>query len=161
QTSDAVRSLVDTALLGSVPVCLLALGQAVGWDPLPKPWDPAISSLTVRSTFGSHLFLGSYLVVLVPLTLARLGWVLRNRAEAGGWSRPTRTEWRRALVSAAWALGGVFLIGLASQWSLMWWTLVPWGVVGAIGLALPLNHRKESSDTALTAGCLAALLTAQ
>src|SRR5262249_48858988 len=34
RTTETARSLVDAALLGSAPVCLLALGQAIGWDPL-------------------------------------------------------------------------------------------------------------------------------
>jgi len=56
---EAARALIDAALLGSAPVCLLALGQAIGWDPLPRAWDPAVAALTVRSTFGQHIFLGS------------------------------------------------------------------------------------------------------
>ena len=105
RTPEAVRSLVDATLLGSVPVCLLALGQAVGWDPLPKPWDPAIRSLTVRSTLGSHVFLGSYLVVLVPLTVARIDWVFR-RWRGPGVGRGRRIDWRRAVVATVWVLGG-------------------------------------------------------
>src|SRR5262249_17923478 len=81
----AVRTPVDDALLGSVPVCLLALGQAAGWDWLPRPWDPAVATLNVRSTFGSHIFLGSYLVVLIPLASARLEGAVRERLEAGRW----------------------------------------------------------------------------
>ena len=63
----AAAALIDAALLGSAPVCVLALAQAAGWDPLPVAWDPAIRSLPVRSTFGQHIFLGSYLVALIPL----------------------------------------------------------------------------------------------
>ena len=75
----AVRALIDAALLGSAPVCVLALGQALGWDPLPKGWDPAVARLTVRSTFGQHIFLGSYLAALIPIAAARLEWGLRAR----------------------------------------------------------------------------------
>src|SRR5262245_48077885 len=89
RTTDDVRSLVDVALLGSVPVCIVALGQAVGWDPLPKPWDPAIVPLKVRSTLGAHIFLGSYLVVLIPLAAGRVGWAWQERSE---WSTADRAR---------------------------------------------------------------------
>ena len=51
---------------------LLPLPKAIGWDPLPESWDPAVARLTVRSTLGQHIFLGSYLVILIPLAVGRL-----------------------------------------------------------------------------------------
>ena len=66
RTREGVRSLVDAALLGSAPVCLLALGQAAGWDPLPRAWDPAVFNLPVRSTLGQHIPLAGYLALLDP-----------------------------------------------------------------------------------------------
>jgi len=64
--------LRDLALLGSVPVVLLGLGQAIGLDPLPQVGDPATLQQRVRSTLGQHVFLGSYLVLIIPLAAARL-----------------------------------------------------------------------------------------
>lgn len=157
----AVRSLVDAALLGSVPVCLLALGQVAGWDPLPKVWDPAVRSLTVRSTFGTHVFLGSYLVVLIPLTVARLEWALRGRFEAGRWPAPGAARGRYLLVSTAWVGGAVALIGLAPHWSVLWWALVPWGVLGAVAWTLGADRTATPVDTALTASLLIGLLAGQ
>jgi len=157
----AVQSLVDVALVGSVPVCLLALGQAVGWDPLPKPWDPAVASLTVRSTFGSHIFLGSYLVVLVPLTVARIDWAFRQRRESGHWPRPGAADWWRAMVATVWVLGSVTLIGLAWHWSLLAWALVPWGIVGAIGWTINGDTPDRARDTSLTVPLLCASLIGQ
>ncbi|MGH2607691.1 MAG: hypothetical protein ACRDHF_01265 [Tepidiformaceae bacterium] len=156
-----VRSLVDAALLGSVPVCLLALAQVVGWDPLPKAWDPAVQSLTVRSTFGTHIFLGSYLVVLIPLTAARLEWALRARFESGGWPAPGRARWRDGLAAAIWVGGAVALVGLASRWSGLWWALVPWGVLGAIAWTLGTDRAERTADTALAAALLSGLLVCQ
>src|SRR5262245_8666967 len=114
RTPRSVRSLVDVTLLGSVPVCLLALGQALGWDPLPKPWDPMLASMTVRSTFGSHIFLGGYLVVLIPLTIARLEWAVRQRPDSRQWATGTREV--RAIGAVPWVAGAVALIGLAHHW---------------------------------------------
>jgi tetratricopeptide (TPR) repeat protein len=161
RTLRGVRSVVDVVLVGSVPVCLLALGQAAGWDPLPKAWDPAISSLTVRSTFGSHIFLGSYLVVLIPLTAARLEWAFRERLEFGRWSGPTRAEWLHSLAGTAWVAGAVALIGLASHWALAWWALVPWGIVGATAWALHTEPVDRAADNVLTVSLVAGLLASQ
>ena len=161
RSARAVLALVDGALLGSVPVCLLALGQAAGWDPLPKPWDPAVRSLTVRSTLGSHIFLGGYLVALIPLAAARLEWAFRQRAASDRWPVPTHAHRRRALVATAWTLGAVVLIGLASRWSLVSWMLVPWGIAGAVIWAYQAHGHGELTDTALTAWGLAGLLVSQ
>ena len=135
RTPEAARALIDAALLGSVPVCLLALGQALGWDPLPKAWDPAVAGLKVRSTFGQHIFLGSYLVVLVPLAVARLA------AALGGGEAPRHVETVRPvsrltlLIGALWVTGAVGLVGLGARWPVACWLLGPWGAAGAVALA--------------------------
>jgi O-antigen ligase len=161
RTLRAVRSIVDVALLGSVPVCLLALGQAGGWDPLPKPWDPAVTWLAVRSTFGQHIFLGSYLVVLIPLTAARLEWALRERREPAGGPAPARAQWLRTLAGAAWVTGAVGLVGLGSYWPSARWGLVPWGIVGAAVWACHDDAVSQSDDSVLSASLLAGLLAVQ
>jgi tetratricopeptide (TPR) repeat protein len=161
RTLRAVRSVVDVVLVGSVPVCLLALGQAAGWDPLPKAWDPAVASMTVRSTFGTHIFLGSYLVVLIPLTAARLEWAFRARHASGRWPAPTRAEWLYGLAGTAWVAGVVALIVLASHWSPAWWALVPWGIVGAAVWALRTDPVDGAADSVLAVSLLAGLLAGQ
>ena len=161
RTSQAVRWVVDIALLGSVPVCLLALGQAAGWDPLPKAWDPAVRTLTIRSTFGTHIFLGSYLVVLIPLTLARVAWALRQRSASGRWPSPTAAQWRQGLAATAWVIAAVALIGLGSRWPEVWWALVPWGLVGAVAFRLRARPVNAAADTTLTASLLVSLLAGQ
>ena len=161
RSASTVRSLVDVALLGSAPVTLLALGQAFGWDPLPAPWDPAVASLTVRSTFGSHIFLGSYLVALIPLTAARLEWVLRKRRESGHWPAPTGVEWWHAVAGTVWVTGSVCLVGLVTHWSVLWWTPLLWGIAGGAVWAAHSARSTPRADTGLTAALLAGLLLAQ
>jgi hypothetical protein len=161
RTARGVRSLVDLALLGSVPVCVVALGQAAGWNPLPKPWDPAIAPMTVRSTLGSHIFLGSYLVVLIPLAAARLEWACRDRVEAGAWSSPTSAQWVRTLAAAAWVAGAVALIGLTPSWPALFWALIPWGIVGATAWTLRGDRGETTGDSVLTAALMAGLLVVQ
>ncbi len=157
----SVRSLVDVALVGSMPVCLVALGQAAGWDPLPKPWDPAVSELNVRSTLGSHIFLGSYLVLLVPLVAARLEWALRDRAKPTCRTPARAAEWWRALAATVWVVGAIALITIASHWSLVAWALIPWGILGAVGWAFLADAGDDTADGPLTVTFLAAILAAQ
>ena len=161
RTPRAVRSIVDVALLGSIPVCLVALGQAGGWDPLPKPWDPMVTLLTVRSTFGQHIFLGSYLVVLIPLTAARLEWALYERREPGPGPAPGRARWFRSLAGAAWVAGAVGLVGLGSYWSSARWGLVAWGIVGAAAWAFRGQPVGRPADSVFSAPLLAGLLAGQ
>jgi len=161
RTPRAVRSIVDVALLGSVPVCLLALGQAGGWDPLPKPWDPAVTWLTVRSTFGQHIFLGSYLVVLIPLTAARLEWALHERREPGHGPALARARWLRNLAGVVWVAGAVGLVGLGSYWPSARWGLVAWGIVGAAAWAFRGHPVGRPAGSVLGASLLAGLLVGQ
>ena len=131
RTREGVRSLVDAVLLGSAPVCLLALGQAAGWDPLPRAWDPAVFNLPVRSTLGQHIPLAGYLALLIPLAGARLDASWRDRgAEPGG--RASTSVVLPLIAGAVWIVGTVAIVRLAAQWPSSAWALVPWGIVGAI-----------------------------
>ena len=159
RTSSGVRSLIDVTLLGSVPVCLLALAQAKGWDPLPRVWDPAIAPMRVRSTLGSHIFLGSYLAMVVPLAAARLEWACRERT--GLWTWPSGAQQLSMLMGGLWTAGALTVIWLAGQWSLLWWVLVPWGVVGALAWTWVAGRREGAPDTGITVVFVAALLAAQ
>lgn len=161
RTPGALRRLVDVVLFGSVPVGLLALGQAARWDPLPRVWDPAVTSMTVRSTFGSHIFLGSYLVMIIPLTAARLEWACREWRGAGS-PRPavTSTAWLRSLIATAWVAGALVLIGLAFDSAILGWALVPWGVAGAAAWARYIDRDEKTADSLLTISLLAGLLAA-
>ncbi len=158
RTIEAVRALIDAALLGSAPVCLLALGQAIGWDPLPKSWDPAVAALTVRSTLGQHIFLASYLVVLIPLAAARLDGSLRRwRRGRDGAPVPLRALG----VGALWVAGVLALVWLASRWAPLWWALVPWGAAGAFGWALTREPRGQSARASVAVALLGTLVSAQ
>jgi O-antigen ligase/Flp pilus assembly protein TadD len=65
-----------TALVwGSAPIVIYGLVQAVGLDPLDWQTDAASS---VLSTLGRANFLGSYLVLVLPLTLGRALTVRRR-----------------------------------------------------------------------------------
>lgn len=63
--------LVTTIVVASIPVCLYAIAQRFGIDPVGVSSDPR----RVTSTFGVPVFLASYVTLVLPLTLARL-WSL-------------------------------------------------------------------------------------
>jgi len=62
-----VERIVTAALLGSVPVLLYALVQWAGADPIAWGFDVRAR---VHGTIGGPIFLGGYLVMVLPLTLA-------------------------------------------------------------------------------------------
>jgi len=77
--------LITVILLASWPVALLGLMQHYGLNPLPRV---GVSPARVSSTLGNPIFLGAYLIVLVPLTLGQLVQTLfAARSEGRGLSR--------------------------------------------------------------------------
>jgi hypothetical protein len=162
----ATIGLIDAVLLGSVPVCLLALGQAAGWDPFPGAWDPAVASLPVRSTFGQHMFLGSYLVIVIPLAVGRLDAAIREAGEPPahpGGPPPVDRPMSLAAVTTglAWTLGVIGLVSLASRWGSAWWLLLPWGVAGALAWAWATGSGAWAGRSRIGMVLLAALVVLQ
>jgi hypothetical protein len=151
--------LVDRALIGSLPVLALALGQAVGWDPLPPAWDPATVDIRVRSTLGQHIFLGSYLVALIPLAVGRMIVARRQREPLQGFHVAVATVWALSIFGmlgsgrqgwGGWALTLGLSIAAAIAWgwgppsmrvTLPWtWRLAVLGsLIAAQGLTLVLS----------------------
>jgi len=67
-----IERLVTAILLASMPVSLYAIMQRVGLDPIP--WAGLAARVTYRavSTQGNPIFLGAYLIMVIPLTVVRL-----------------------------------------------------------------------------------------
>lgn len=74
----ASRQLLTVLILTALPICLLGLLQAAGWQPLPLLTD---ARSLVTTTLGRANFTGAYLALLVPLTLAAA------QTAKGGWQR--------------------------------------------------------------------------
>ncbi len=157
----APRALVDAALLGSVPVCLLGLGQALGWDLLPIAWDPSVADMSVRSTLGQHIVLGSYLALLVPLTAVRLETAVRAWRSGPPWPASAPRVRPAVLIGAVWALGALAIMGLGARWTPLWWALVPWGVAGAAAVATTAPPPDDEAPSAVAPALLSLLLVAQ
>jgi tetratricopeptide (TPR) repeat protein len=64
-----VERVVTVILLGSVPASLYAFLQHSGLDPLP--WGGDVVE-RVASTAGNPIFIAAYLIMVLPLTLARV-----------------------------------------------------------------------------------------
>ncbi len=69
RTKAQVDRLVTTVILTSLPVGLYGIIQHYGLDPLP--WAGNVQS-RVASNLGNAIFVASYLIMAIPLTLARL-----------------------------------------------------------------------------------------
>ena len=125
--------LLAAFVLTALPLTLLGIAQAFGWQPLPLLTD---ARSPVYATLGRANFLAVYLVILLPLTLA-LGLQLRRR-----WQQipiailllAEVTVIGLTLVRAAW-LAAVVSIGL---FVLLWWG-ISWPKRRWFGLGLGLT----------------------
>lgn len=68
------QRLLHVVVLTAVPICLLGIAQATGWQPLPV-WTDARSPMI--ATLGRANFTGAYLALLLPLTLTAA--ILENK----------------------------------------------------------------------------------
>ena len=68
-TREQLDRMITAILLGSIPVAVYGLSQYLGLDPLDWITD---SVSPVLSTMGRSNFLGSYLAMVTPFTLARI-----------------------------------------------------------------------------------------
>ena len=69
RTRAQVDRLVTTVILTSLPVGLYGIIQHYGLDPLPWAGDV---TRRVASNMGNAIFVASYLIMVIPLALARL-----------------------------------------------------------------------------------------
>ncbi|MBI4712764.1 MAG: hypothetical protein HY762_05625, partial [Planctomycetes bacterium] len=71
KTPAQINRIIMTAILTSIPICLYGLSQKLKADPLT--WD-ADFSYRIASTLGNPIFLGAYLIMVIPITLALILW---------------------------------------------------------------------------------------
>jgi len=69
RTREQIERLVTVAILISLPVSLYGILQRYGRDPLP--WASPVTG-RVASNMGNAIFVAAYLIMVVPLTLARV-----------------------------------------------------------------------------------------
>ncbi|MFC2029471.1 peptidylprolyl isomerase [Chloroflexota bacterium] len=78
RTKRQLDRLITTVVLVSFPIAMYGLVQHFALDPLP--WGGNVS-IRAASNMGNAIFVGAYMVMVVPLTLSRL---LENWKEAVG-----------------------------------------------------------------------------
>ncbi len=64
-----VRRLVTAVIITSIPISFYGLLQRFNWDPLP--WAGDVST-RIAGNMGNSIFVGAYLIMVVPLTLGRI-----------------------------------------------------------------------------------------
>ncbi|MCK6626354.1 MAG: tetratricopeptide repeat protein [Anaerolineae bacterium] len=69
RTRQQADRLVTTIIIASIPVSLYGIVQRYGLDPLP--WAGDVTS-RVAANMGNAIFVASYLIMVIPLTLIRL-----------------------------------------------------------------------------------------
>ncbi len=69
QTREQVDRLVTIIIITSIPVSLYGIVQRYGLDPLP--WAGDVTE-RVASNMGNAIFVASYLIMVMPLTITRL-----------------------------------------------------------------------------------------
>ena len=119
--SQRSRQLLHVIVLTAVPICLIGLAQAAGWQPLPVFTD-ARSLMT--TTLGRANFTGAYLALLLPLTL------IAAQSTADKWQRIgygalsalelvviALTQARAAWIAAVVGIGVLLWLQAAPRWS--------------------------------------------
>lgn len=64
-----VRRVVTAVIITSIPISFYGLLQHFNWDPLPWAGDV---SIRIAGHMGNSIFIAAYLIMVVPLTLARI-----------------------------------------------------------------------------------------
>jgi hypothetical protein len=84
---EQVDRLVTIIIVGSIPVGLYGIIQHYGLDPLPWAGDVTVR---VASTMGNSIFVASYMIMIVPLTVSRLietmGAIIREEKASWGYT---------------------------------------------------------------------------
>ncbi len=116
RTAAQVRRLLAAIVWGSAPVVAYSLLQAAGLDPLG--WR--VDGSPVISTLGRSNFLGAYLVLVLPFTLAA-AWLTRDRRWRSAYAALLVAQLACLLATtarAAWlgALAAGAVLGLAAAW---------------------------------------------
>ncbi len=63
------RRVVTAVIITSIPIAFYGLLQHFNWDPLPWAGDV---SIRIAGHMGNSIFIAAYLIMIVPLTLARI-----------------------------------------------------------------------------------------
>ncbi|NLD74303.1 MAG: tetratricopeptide repeat protein, partial [Chloroflexi bacterium] len=138
---EQLERLLMAIVLASLPVSLYGLLQHYRLDPLPWGGD---TTFRVASTMGNPIFVAAYLIMVVPLTIARLAQQIA-RAVQGAGAR------ERTLVGA---MVGLALTAQVFAWALLgltWGVLVALVTSAALAVTAALMRRPPAGFLSITA----------
>jgi hypothetical protein len=69
KTREQVQRLISTVIFTSIPIVAYCFIQRLRLDPVP--WQQMDPSIRVSATMGNPIFLSAYLIITIPLTIAR------------------------------------------------------------------------------------------
>ncbi|MFN2290687.1 MAG: O-antigen ligase family protein [Anaerolineae bacterium] len=161
RTLSQARRLALTIVLTGVPLTALGLAQASGWAPLPLLTD---ARSPVYATLGRSNFLGAYLAILLPLTLAiclsshARSWRLASACLLiGEIAVIALTQARGAWLATAVAVALFVLAWFWSQlgargrrWQVLAASVVVLGLLGSLALSLWVSRSGGSTAARLT-----------
>jgi len=146
---EQLRRLVTIIILTSLPIALYGLLQHYRLDPLP--WGGDVTE-RVAANMGNPIFVAAYLIMVVPITLARI--VHLQESALGEASRRTRASfgalfWALVVAQAVvWALAG-YAAGIAAS------------LVTIAVLSLAAAHFGRPMARFVLMGCYGFVLTVQ
>ena len=132
-----IERFITTVIIASVPVALYGIIQHNGLDPLP--WAGDVTK-RVASNMGNAIFVSSYLVMVIPLTVSRLVRSMKAIITED------QASWGHTILAA------VYIFVLAIQLLTVWYSVSRGpqiGLLGAfalIGFLLILNLRHKAED---------------
>ena len=135
--------VMDAVVAGSVPVTLYGIVQAVGLDPID--WKLTYEQWRVSTTVGNPIFAGSYLILVLPVTLAAL-------LEWRGRPTPAGVWWRRLRLALYGSAALLQLTVLALTGSRGPWLGGAAGLVAFALLGAALGRRRRLAAAALALG---------
>ncbi len=120
RSQEQVRRVVSSAIVASIPVALYGLLQHFGHDPLP--WGGDVET-RVAGHMGNAIFIAAYLIMVIPLTLARV---------VDAFSNILADE---KLAAADVARASIYIFALAIQLLTLYWSGSRGPLIGlAVGL---------------------------
>lgn len=145
RTRAQLDRLLDAVVAASLPVCAYGIAQASGLETLS--WTRAYQEWRISTTLGNPIFAGSYLVLVLPVTVAALLSWWRRRGDDGRVARLAIYA-----VAAAAQATALVLTGSRGPW------LATAVAAGAFALLVAaVQGRRRLAAGALAAGATALL----
>lgn len=129
---EQLRRLVTAIILTSLPIALYGVAQHYRLDPLP--WGGDVTT-RVAANMGNAIFVAAYLIMVVPLTLARIIGLQAAILTGSGEASPP-AEAARPAFGVPWRIGFSLLFWLAVGVQFLAWAVLGMERGLAVGLLL-------------------------